>query len=114
VFGIECCLKYMGERLVPVRLSQAGCRIKQNVQYLLLLFVVEGTHTAYTRFVFLATSQPHLQHSAAAVLLKCAGTFRSPCIIANTTFRWQIGCHADFFFSKTLLLIVTAGTDLSV
>jgi len=92
VFGME----YTGERRVPVRLSQAGCRIKQYVQYLLLLFVVERTPTAYTRFVLRATSQLHLQHSAAAVLRKCTGTFRSPCVIANTTFRWQIGCHADF------------------
>jgi hypothetical protein len=50
VFGIECCLKYIGERRVPVRLSQAGCRIKQNVQYLLLPFVVERTPTALYAF----------------------------------------------------------------
>ena len=114
MFGMESCLKYMGERRVPVRLSQAGCRIKQNLQYLLLLFVVERTPTAYTCFVFLATSQLHLQHSAAAALHKCAGTFRSQCIIANTTFRWQIGFMVTFFKKKTVVLVVTAGTDLSV
>ena len=77
----------MGERRVLARLSQAECRLELKVQNLLLLHVLEGTPTAYTRFVFLATSQPHLQHSAATVLSECAGTFRSPCIIANTAFR---------------------------
>jgi hypothetical protein len=76
----------MGERRVLVRLSQAGCRLELKVQNLLLVHVLEGTPTAYTRFVFLATSQPQLQRSEATVLSKCAGTYRSPGIIANTTF----------------------------